>query len=478
MKYPCLRLTFALAAFSLVLPLFAQMSAQMPAQQTPAVVGSTVTGRVLCSDTNAPARFAKVVLQPTTPGHAGEDLIKNLQSFMQKAAAKSGDPAKPMSAQQKQAITAAESGMNHMFDMMNASTVGLDGRFSFAGVKPGAYYVHAIYPGYIDPLSQFSDADFASADPAMRAKIAQTTAQTPIVTVNGTNSAHVDLLLHRGATVSGRITYSDGSPAIGWNLSVVKPGSPDDAMGAASVQMTQALAMSGAAQVFKTDDRGRYRITGLPAGNYVVRAVLAAPPVGISPSNTADGGSGIFLTAYSGNAFDRAAAKSVSLTAGQNLPDIDIAISTGSLHDIVGHVYAKSDGHTLNVGKVSLTSKADPALRLWAAIRDDGSFHFQYLPAGLTYTLTVEDAADGRSTPGKANLLGISIPHTTVLRKYGTAATDVPLEDGDVDSVRLTVVQTNWTPPAAGSCTPCTGITPGDLVNGVLGVDSSGKTKQ
>ena len=74
--------------------------------------------------------------------------------------------------------------------------------------------MHAIFPGYIDPFSQFSDEDFASKDPAVRARVAQ----IPTITVTGTDSARVDLRLERGAAVSGRIVYDDGSPAVGWML--------------------------------------------------------------------------------------------------------------------------------------------------------------------------------------------------------------------------------------------------------------------
>jgi hypothetical protein len=160
----------------------------MPAQQTPYVVGSTVTGTVFCADTSAPARFAKVVLKSIEPNHAGEDFMKNLQENLQKMAAKDGErsePVGPPSDDKRKALAAATKSMDQAMDMLGASTVGLDGKFSFAGVKPGTYYVHAIYEGYIDPFSQFSDDDFTSTDPSVRAR----RAQIPTVTVSGTDAA-------------------------------------------------------------------------------------------------------------------------------------------------------------------------------------------------------------------------------------------------------------------------------------------------
>jgi hypothetical protein len=441
------------------------------AQQSPYVTGSTVTGHVFCADTNAPARFAKVQLKPTEGDHGGEDFMKSLTENIEKIAAKNGEtsPVKPPAEDKKQAVDVATKGMTQALDMMNASTVGLDGEFQFAGVKPGTYYIHVLYPGYIDSYSQFSDADFTSTDPAVRARIAQ----VPTVIVTGTDSAQATVRIERGAAISGRILYDDGSPASGWLLSTIKPGSLDSAADAASVTMNQALAMSGAVQLAKTDDLGHFRITGLAAGDYALRATLIATSIGITAANIGDGGSGINLAVYTGNTFDRATAKAISVSAGEEYTGADIIIPDRSLHNITGHVYAKSDSHTLNVGQVILTSKSNPGLHLMAVIRDDGSFHFEYLPGGITYTVNVEDAADGKNSPDATpGFMGIHFPHPEILHKYGTDSTDVALGEANIDSVRLTVAQTDWKPSATK---PGATVEPGDLLKGIIEACSNGK---
>lgn len=456
-----------LPVIGITLLMMAVFSAVSNAQQTPYVVGSTVSGHVFCADSNAPARFAKVLLKSTAPDNRGEEFIKRFTENLQKMTPKAGEalppvPDKPLTEDKKKAMADATKGLTQALDMMNATTVGLEGTFSFSGVKPGVYYVRAMYAGYIDPYSQFSDEDFASADPAMRARIAQ----IPTVTVTGADSAHAEVRLERGAAISGRIFYDDGSPAAGWILSVVKPGAPATASDASAIQMSQALAVSGAAQVVKTDDLGRYRISGLSAGDYAVLATLIAPSIGINAANIGDGGSGIQLSVYSGNTFSRADAKPINVSAGEEYTGADITVPDHSLHSITGHVYAQSDAHTLNVGSVLLTSKTNPSLHLTAAIRDDGSFHFEYLPAGITYTLTVADAADGKNTAASVGFLGMNLPNPEILHKYGGATTDVLLSDADIDSVRLTVAQTDWKPSPKK---PGSSADPGELLNGVFG---------
>jgi len=435
----------------------------------------TVTGHVYCADTNAPARFAKVLLKSTTPNHTGEDFMKQLQSNIAKMVAKSGDteqtvakggdtlPKASDTAQQRHAMAAASNGMNRATEMMNASTVGLDGSFRVPNVKPGTYYVRAIFAGYRDPVSQITDDDLTSTDPAVRARLAQ----LPTVTITGNRSAAVDLRLERGAAISGRILFDDGTPAVGWSLSAIQPGSTDDGSETANLAMSQALAMSGGAQIFKTDDLGHYRISGLEAGDLALRASLTAPNIGINASNLTEGGTGIQLAVYTGDTFDRAHAKPIHLTVGEEHAGVDITIPARSLHSIVGQVVSKADSHPLNSGSISLTTKDNPALNLKAAIREDGSFHFEYLATG-TYTVKVDDAADARiSAPTPSGFPGLSLPKIEILRKYATDTAEVTLTDADVDSLRLAVVQTDWVPPPA-KANGGPELTPGDLLKGIL----------
>lgn len=427
------------------------------AQQSPYVVGSTVSGHVFCADTNAPARFAKVLLESTGGGNIGEEFMRRLTDNVQKVAGKDGEaspptPDEPLPEDAKKAVAATKKGLLSLaFDMMTATTVGLDGAYSFSGVKPGTYYVRAIYAGYVDAYSEFSDEDFASTDTGVRARIAR----MPIVTVTGTDSVHAEVRLERGAAIGGRVLYEDGSPAVGWILSVIKPGDAASVTDVSTAQIAQALSIMGASQTTKTDDLGRYRISGLSAGKYVVMAALIAPSVGINARNIGDGGSGITLMVYSGDTFSRADAKRIKVSAGEEIAGTDIKIPDHSLHNITGHVYAQSDAHTLNVGNVLLTSKSDPALHFTASIRDDGSFHFEYLPGGATYTLRVGNAADGNNRENPTGPLGImNVPNPEITRKYGTATTEVVLADTDVDSVRLEVAETDWKPPMGKSYTP------------------------
>ncbi len=136
------RHTLTLAA--ILLPLAAQA-------QQPTTRGATVTGTILCADTSAPARFAKVLLKSTTPKSGfGDDFIGQMQKL---ASQMGGSDAKPTDEDNRR-LAAASKAMNQATDMLSSSTVGLDGAFTLTGIQPGTYYVHAVFPGYIDPISE------------------------------------------------------------------------------------------------------------------------------------------------------------------------------------------------------------------------------------------------------------------------------------------------------------------------------------
>jgi hypothetical protein len=445
--------------FILAAPVIFFLGPALDAQrQTPYVTGSTVSGHVICSDTNGPARFARIMLKPVAPSHSGQDMLKTLVDVISTFSPNGAALANPQTDDQKRALTAITQGLGQATDLLGSSTVGLDGSYSFVGVQPGTYYIHVVSPGYLDLYGQFRDEDFTSSDPKMRARLAQ----IPSVTVSGTDSARVNLTLDRGGAISGRIRYDDGSPAYGWTISVIQPKAPADVAEATLSAIAPALAVVGAAPPAKSDDLGRFRISGLPAGEYDLRASFSGRGVGVGGANLNDGGSGINLAVYSGDTFNRSEAKSIKIHASDEITGEDITVPATRLHNIVGHVVAKSDGHTVNTGQVLLSATDNSGFHAMAAIRDDGSFHFECLPSDVTYSLTVANAADAQNNGSGSNFFGVNLPNPDILRKYGSDSTTILLPNSDEFSVTLSVDQTDWKPTANGP-NPTVGQAEGEI---------------
>lgn len=340
-----IRLSSIRVAF--VLALAAVASSPLQSQSPPS---GAVTGRVYCADTNLPCRFANVILQlaDTTASHRGGT------SF--------------------------------------SATSALDGSFTIEHVAPGQYYILAELPGYTSSVAGLPPEELRTASAELRGNLDRILQK---VAVEPGQTASVDIRLERGAAISGQVLYDDGSP--GANLSIHLLRRQKDA--------TWKTASADSKGPFEwlhfdqfTDDRGHYRETGLPAGEYVVEASL--PPVSTSPSGlfgnvslTVHTNSQGALKVYSGNSTHLRDATPVSVSAGEERTGVDITIPLSGLHRISGNASARSDGHAVPRGQVSLLDPDDKSTLRTTTLQSDGTFYFDYVPDG-SYLVQLKDATD------------------------------------------------------------------------------------
>jgi hypothetical protein len=138
-----------------------------------------------------------------------------------------------------------------------------------------------------------------------------------------------------------------------------------------------------------TDDRGVFRISGLPPGSYWVRATVMTP--------SAEPGTGMFqrmtsVTFYAPGKVRRTDAQVVTLKSGDERDDVQFVMDLTSLHTVSGHVGATDDA-SIAAGVVRLTDTQDSSLTRMAMVEPDGSFAVQWVPAG-TFTLAVTNASN------------------------------------------------------------------------------------
>ncbi len=277
------------------------------------IATSTVSGHVYCADTNAPARMAMVVLQPA-------DAVDNYR---------------PDSSVQ---VTTHAEGVQTQ----------LDGSFSIQHVSPGTYYVIASAPGYLSPLAFFSAhlGDDSKLQEALKEQIANS---LPRVTVKPNTSVSVNTTLERAAAVSGTVLYDDGSPASGLSVQalirrkdqwILFPFPPFDR----SIPSVM------------TDDKGSYRISGLPAREYVVEVQLNLSRFSYTSDGNGSGGSSsgyASMHIYSGGKLRPKEAAPFVLGSGEERRGEDIEIPASKFHTVRGGIVAAHDGHVVNGGMPS-----------------------------------------------------------------------------------------------------------------------------
>jgi hypothetical protein len=422
-------------------------------QAVPVVVSTgTISGSVICADTNAPARLAQVVLRSTTPSDAGAEMLKGLDQLRGLGGEDSESkktPTKEQAEDQKRQAADLARTANMMADAGHLVPASLDGTYRFTNVPPGTYQIRATLNGYVDQLGEFSPEDFASQDPAMRQRIA---AAAQIVTVNGNEGAHIDLRLERGASISGRVVFEDGSPAIGWQvLSANAPAKGGNApnpfgsggmLGGGGVKSLLHLPVT-------TDDMGHFRLSGLSSGEYILQTrinLMGLDRGGFAPVSSMAGMGmgnlaalmGMQLTAYSGSTMHIADAKAISVNAGDEHTGVEIVIPLQQMHRVSGRVLAKSDAHGVNFGTVELTDKNDGSIRFTVSIHDDGSFRFDYVPGNSPYTLTTHNVQDAVTT-GTTTTFGQTIAKKKTVHNYDQMTQALQVFDSDLDAVNVSV---------------------------------------
>ena len=408
------RLIFVLSTAVLAFSCLPDAAQEQAAPQTAPPANTTVSGHVTCGDTNHPARFAAVLLIPEKPQPtqtADWANVKN-EKDMAKLLAKN------------MAQTRKGTGLSAV------STI--DGSFEMPKVPAGTYYVAAELKGYLSPLSALSTGERMTGGEDAVKKIQ---AQAEKIVVQNA-PVRVDVRLERGGSISGVIRYDDGNPAP--DVKAIRMVMEED--GKWKVDTFNPLMPATT-----TDDRGHYRISGLPKGKYAVRADL---PTNQSTSGLGSGSfdmhpnTGDALVVYSGGVLREKDIKPIEVGAGEDIDGVDLVFPVDNLHLVSGTVTARADNHPLNTGWVSLNDAETKAVVRHTQIEEDGSFKFNYVPEGQ-YQLRTSRAGD---TDQNAAGDTFQMINPTFLKKYQDATIPINVKG---DQTGLVVQLADQ--PAAGT---------------------------
>jgi hypothetical protein len=364
----------------------------------PEATTGTVSGSVTCADTNAPARFATVTLER-----------------MPEEVAETGKKEKD------------GSGMNP------TATTDMNGRFFLDKVPAGHYYAVGSLAGYLNPLAQFSEQQLQKMSDETRKELAKL---VPMVNVGPNQGAAVSLRLEHASELSGTVVYDDGSPAVGLEVQLLRKDK-DGKLADLKEGAVNGLALFGVGAL--TDDRGHYRMIGVPSGEYAVSATLPTQTISQAglfggESLTVVGQEGSGLSVYYGDTFRKKDAKIAKVGEGDQVGGLDITIAGNGLHVLRGTVAAKQDNHALGQAHVELLYADDREVVRSVDVHDaGGGFEFSYVPDGQ-YILHLSGAADIEKV--EHHEFNSNWTENNVTRKYGEV--ELPLTvQGDMNGVEL-----------------------------------------
>jgi hypothetical protein len=399
---------------------FAQQSATSKASdvanEKQATTG-TVTGHVYLDDTRKPAHKAMVSLQP----------VAALQA----------------DAPNDHGRGQADSGVTISVE------TNFDGSFFFSHIAAGTYYVIALSPGYVSPYLALSLAEARSAygssqplGPSQEAAKEAVLKSIPQVNVGSDQPVTVDVTLQHGGAISGNISYDDGSPAAGLEVEALSRVMRD---GKETWDTFFQRAPNQPIMQIQTNDRGDYRISGLPAGKYMLRATISASQTITYTSSHGSSGSGTShgndLTIYAGSTPHLQHAAAFSIELGEERTGEDIQIPVSKFHTITGYIVSALDGHVINSGQVYLNPNDGKSVSAYAdSTVDDPKFTLNFVYDG-EYTLTSPMAADVEyellpQPPGS----GVSVPQYNSHMRHLYGAASMPLHvNGNMDGVTIAV---------------------------------------
>jgi protocatechuate 3,4-dioxygenase beta subunit len=174
------------------------------------------------------------------------------------------------------------------------ATTDEEGRFQMTGIRAGRYILQPFAPAFVAPRDAFS----------WRSGKTITLAEDE--SVEG-----IELPLSRGGVITGRVTDAEGRPLIEEPLSLIQFD-----------ERNRKTPFSIGFYRFQTDDRGVYRIYGVPAGRYIV---AAGQEIRESMVRVGFGG-GIYVRTFHPSATDESRAEIIEVTAGSETTGIDIKL--------------------------------------------------------------------------------------------------------------------------------------------------------
>ena len=254
------------------------------------------------------------------------------------------------------------------------ATTDNEGHYRLLGLSAAQYQVTALAPSLI-PAERNTNYPFYG------------TAKTVLLSA-GESVEDVDLKLVRGAVITGRVTDEEGKPVVEERIEIQMA----DQNGGRATQMSP---ISMNYQMFSTDDRGVYRLFGLPAGRYRISA-------GSDPNNgfSSNGARGYFLQTFYPDTNDATKATIIELTEGSEAANIDIRLGHRSAtFSIAGRVVDSETGEPVpgirpTYGRISKDNPGSGAYMGGLPTNSQGEFRFDGLEPGH-YTVFASSRFDG-----------------------------------------------------------------------------------
>ena len=269
-----------------------------------------------------------------------------------------------------------------------------NGNFLMKNVVPDTYFPLVDSPGVLNPMAFMAIENMADENQE-ELFFGELEKNFQSLKVNGEKTLDFKIVAKRGGVISGQAKYADDNPAGGVTIEISRK------VGEKYIPVTTDLrtVLTDREVVIMTDERGMYRISGLPTGEYLIKAIEAANHnhngneldsyTSLVPSNFVFS----LLSIFYPNAETIENAQKIEVKIGQEVSNIDIKIPIKSLHSIKGKVVSEKtkeplENITIQLVKVgyttpvSLNFRSNPNVFIETYTNSNGEWSFNEIPNG------------------------------------------------------------------------------------------------
>lgn len=298
-------------------------------------------------------------------------------------------------------------------EVVAKATTDADGNFSMTGIPPGRYSLTPVMPAFVAPNS----AGYGRPERLLELS-------------EGEASEVIDFALVRGGVITGRVTDADGRPVVAEQVRLV---ALDEAGNWRHVSLFTAT-------IFETDDRGIYRIYGIPPGRYA----LAAGESHQSGKIRMGGKRGFYPRTFYPGVADEEQARLVEIKSGSEASDINIPLGRlVQTYDASGRVFdAKTGRPAANVmfGYIPLRDDGSPAETAGYGWRSDDSGEFKIgnlLPGTYAAFAASDGSSNFYSDPVHFEVLNDDVAGLEIKLSQGSSVSGVVTVEGTNDASAL-----------------------------------------
>lgn len=309
-------------------------------------------------------------------------------------------------------------------------------------------------PGVVSPMAfmDFSKMRGGSGEQEAFGKAAENFEKINVV--SGVDTIGVQIPAYRGGAIGGRVMYDDGDAAIGVKVEILRKADGKFLPVIANFSAIFSM-IGGGGGGFQTDDRGVYRFSGLPAGEYVIKVT--------ENTSHGDGGGGrryydpfeeifsgsgnSFLTMFYPDAPDLKSAQMINVVLGQEIAEINVTLPSRNLYKLEGKIVSRKDKTPVKAtvkikrdGDENIASIFGEARREQSSVTDEGgNWKFKELPKG-NYKIIVEpiqSESDYRMATGDYSNANIAVQRNPSPQKPKLAkkSQEIKIEDADQTNV-------------------------------------------